>query len=52
MVVEISSCSILRGALSKQSGAYVGNQKSQVEEFFHVNLPGLKELPKAEAAKN
>jgi len=32
-------------------GAYVGNQKSQVEAFFHVSLPGLKELPKAEAAK-
>lgn len=31
-------------------GAYVGDQKSQVEAFFHVGLPGLKELPKAEAA--
>ena len=33
-------------------GAYAGDQKSQVEAFFHVNLPGLRELPKAEAAKN
>jgi hypothetical protein len=33
-------------------GAYVGGQKSQVEAFFHVSLPGLRELPKAEAAKN
>ena len=33
-------------------GAYVGEQKSQVEAFFHVTLPGLRELPKAEAAKN
>jgi hypothetical protein len=31
-------------------GAYVGDQKSQVEAFFHVNLPGLRELPKEEAA--
>lgn len=29
-------------------GAYVGDQKSQVESFFHVSLPGLRELPKAE----
>jgi peroxiredoxin len=33
-------------------GAYVGDQKSQVEAFFHVSLPGLRELPKAEAANN
>jgi peroxiredoxin len=33
-------------------GAYVGDQKSQIEAFFHVTLPGLRELPKAEAAKN
>lgn len=33
-------------------GAYVGDQKSQVEAFFHVSLPGLRELPKtAEATK-
>jgi peroxiredoxin len=25
-------------------GAYVGDQKSQVEAFFHVSLPGLREL--------
>ncbi len=31
-------------------GAYVGDQKSQVEAFFHVSLPGVPELPKAEAA--
>ena len=31
-------------------GAYVGDQKAQVEAFFHVRLPGLTELPKAEAA--
>jgi len=33
-------------------GAYVGDQKSQVEAFFRVSLPGLRELPKAEGAKN
>jgi peroxiredoxin len=33
-------------------GAYVGQQKSEVEAFFHMSLPGLTELPKAEAAKN
>jgi peroxiredoxin len=33
-------------------GAYVGAQKSQVEAFFHVSLPGLRELPKREAGKN
>jgi peroxiredoxin len=33
-------------------GAYVGEQKSQVEAFFHVKLPGLKELPEASAARN
>jgi peroxiredoxin len=38
--------------LQDWAGAYVGDQKSQVEAFFHVSLPGLKELPKAEAAKN
>lgn len=27
-------------------GAYVGDQKSQVEAFFHVSLPGLRDLPK------
>jgi peroxiredoxin len=34
------------------TGAYLGEQKSQVEAFFHVNLPGLKELPEGKAAKN
>ncbi len=38
--------------LQDWTGAYVGEQKSQVEAFFHVTLPGLRELPKAEAAKN
>ena len=38
--------------LQDWAGAYVGDQKSQIEEFFHVTLPGLRELPKAEAAKN
>ena len=28
-------------------GAYVGDQKSQVEAFFHVTLPGLRDVPKA-----
>jgi len=27
--------------LQDWAGAYVGDQKSQVEAFFHVNLPGL-----------
>ena len=36
--------------LQDWAGAYVGDQKTQVEAFFHVSLPGLKELPKAEAA--
>jgi peroxiredoxin len=38
--------------LQNWAGAYVGDQKSQVEAFFHVTLPGLRELPKTEAAKN
>ncbi len=38
--------------LQNWMGAYVGDQKSQIEAFFHVALPGLRELPKAEAAKN
>ncbi len=33
-------------------GAYIGDQKSQVEAFFHVSLPGLKELPEVKAATN
>jgi len=33
-------------------GAYVGDQKKEIETYFHVNLPGLRELPKAGAAKN
>jgi peroxiredoxin len=31
-------------------GAYVGDQKSQVEAFFHVNLPGLRQLPASQVA--
>src|SRR5712692_7532311 len=38
--------------LEDWAGAYVGDRKSQVEAFFHVTLPGLRELPKADAAKN
>jgi peroxiredoxin len=38
--------------LQDWAGAYVGDQKSQIEAFFKVSLPGLRELPKAEAAKN
>ena len=37
--------------LQNWRGAYVGDIKSQVEEFFHVTLPGLKELPKEEKGK-
>jgi peroxiredoxin len=33
--------------LQDWAGAYVGDQKSQIEAFFHVNLPGLRELPRA-----
>jgi peroxiredoxin len=36
--------------LQNWMGAYSGRQKSEVEAFFHVSLPGLRELPKAEAA--
>jgi hypothetical protein len=38
--------------LQNWMGAYVGNQKSEVEAFFHVSLPDLRELPKTESAKN
>jgi peroxiredoxin len=38
--------------LQNWAGAYVGDQKSRIEAFFHVSLPGLKELPKVEAPKN
>ena len=34
--------------LQDWAGAYTGDQKSQVEAFFHVTLPGLRELPKAD----
>lgn len=33
-------------------GAYVGDQKLQVETFFHVSLPGLREPAKPETTKN
>lgn len=33
-------------------GAYVGQQKKEIEEYFHLSLPGLRELPKAEGTKN
>ena len=38
--------------LQDWAGAYVGEQKAQVEAFFHVSLPGLRKLPKGEPAKN
>lgn len=38
--------------LQDWAGAYVGDQKAQVESFFNVTLPGLRELPNAETAKN
>jgi peroxiredoxin len=31
--------------LQDWAGAYVGDQKSQVEGFFHVSLPGLRPAP-------
>jgi len=34
--------------LEDWAGAYVGDQKSQVEAFFHVSLPGIRELPEVE----
>jgi peroxiredoxin len=34
--------------LQSWMGAYVGDQKSQVEAFFHVTLPGLRTEPKPE----
>jgi peroxiredoxin len=33
-------------------GAYVGEQKTEVEAFFHVSLPGLRELPTKAASTN
>ena len=33
-------------------GAYVGKQQKEIESFFHVTLPGLRDLSKAEATKN
>jgi peroxiredoxin len=38
--------------LQHWAGAYVGDQKSQVEAYFHVSLPGLRELPRSDAGKN
>jgi len=38
--------------LQSWMGAYVGEQKKEIETYFNVTLPGLRELPKAEAAKN
>lgn len=32
--------------LQNWTGAYVGGKKSQVEAFFHVTLPGLRDMPK------
>jgi hypothetical protein len=33
-------------------GAYVGEQKKEIEEYFGIRLPGLRELPGAKRAKN
>ncbi len=33
-------------------GAYAGDQKSQIEAFFHVTLPGLRELSRSDAVNN
>jgi hypothetical protein len=33
--------------LQDWAGAYVGEQKSQIEAFFHVALPGLREVTQA-----
>jgi len=38
--------------LQDWAGAYTGDQQSRVEAFFHVSLPGLRELPEAKAATN
>jgi peroxiredoxin len=38
--------------LQNWMGAYVGEQKTQVETFFRVTLPGLRELPKAQGQTN
>lgn len=32
-------------------GAYAGDQQGHVERFFHVRLPGLRELPEAKVAE-
>lgn len=34
--------------LQDWAGAYVGDQKSQVETFFHITLPGLRSSPQSE----
>jgi hypothetical protein len=31
--------------LQNWMGAYAGDQKTQVETFFHVSLPGLRPVP-------
>ena len=36
--------------LQNWMGAYVGKQKDEIEAYFGVTLPGLKEVPKAESA--
>lgn len=38
--------------LQNWAGAYVGDQKSQVEAFFRVSLPGLTPLPSPQATRN
>jgi hypothetical protein len=38
--------------LQNWMGAYVGEQKKEIEEYFGIRLPGLRELPGAKRAKN
>jgi Thioredoxin-like len=38
--------------LQNWMGAYIGDQKSQVEAFFHIKLPGLRDVPKQAANDN
>lgn len=38
--------------LQDWAGAYVGDQQKQIEAFFHVTLPGLKELQKDSAKRS
>jgi len=35
--------------LQNWMGAYVGEQKKEIQEYFGIRLPGLRELPRGEA---